>query len=143
MRWRVSALRLTWTLTMSLVASSSSNGTRVTARSRSIASSARDREWYCTRIPNPRARRATSPSDPPEADDIPSVAPCTSLPSSSSGSHVCQRSSDEVARLGDPPGDRHDQRKREARSAVVSVRTPGVLLTATPRRAQAETSMLS
>ena len=75
MRWRVSAVRLTWTLTKSLSARSvvelDPGRLRLAC---STSSGARPRLWYSTRIPKPRARRATSWPMRPKPT-MPSVAP--------------------------------------------------------------------
>ena len=82
-------------------------------------------------MPKPSPRRATaSPISP--GPTIPSVAPWTSWPSQPAGSHVHH------SPLRTEPADSTIRRetariRAKARSAVVSVRTPGVLPTAIPR----------
>jgi hypothetical protein len=73
---------------------------------------------------------------------MPSVAPYTSVPSSRVGLHVRHfpartKASASATRRARPMS------SAKAKSAVVSVRTPGVLPTAIRRAVQAATSMLS
>ena len=83
---RVSALSGTWSETKSDSASSVALSTRT--RPSSASSSGRgERLTYSSRIPKPRARRATAAPIFPRPTR-PSVAPWTSLPSSRPGSHV-------------------------------------------------------
>src|SRR5215472_15677765 len=97
--------------------------------------------WCSTSIPNPLARRATACPMRPKPT-TPSTAPCTSRPrywSMSQPRHRPPRRSDSAS---------HARRaaastSRNARSAVVSSRTPGVLQTTTPCSAAASRSMLS
>ena len=92
MRCRVSALRLTCSETKSAAASSSASGTHVAPVWSSTSAVARDRALYTTRMPKPAARRATACPMRPKPT-IPSVAPCTSGPSSVIGPHVRHRPS--------------------------------------------------
>ena len=97
---------------------------------------ARWTSWYRIRIPKPFARRATAWPIRPKPT-IPIVAPWTSGPEQQQrapGLPAARR-----GRSGRPPGRRRAaaMSSAQARSAVVSVRTPGVLPTATPRRVHA------
>ena len=91
------------------------------------------RVWCSTSMPNPAARRATARPMRPYPT-IPRVAPCTSTPRKSPMWKPVQRPARRSASASDAR--RHAARmRRNARSAVVSSSTPGVLHTAMPSSA--------
>ena len=111
-------------------------------RLRSTASGGSAASWYRTRIPKPVRPARDGLADPPEADDPERRA----VDVGAQQQHRAPRPP--AARRGRSGRPRAARRaaaisSAQARSAVVSVRTPGVLPTGIPRRVQAATSMLS
>ena len=114
---------------------------RAPPNSCSTASGARCRPVYTISIPNARARRAVACPIAPRPI-TPSVLPASPVPSMK---NMCQDHgvAERSSRSPSPSRRVTDSISPIARSAVASVRTPGVFVTSTPRSLQAATSMLS
>ena len=118
MRCRVSAVRLTLSDTKSDWARRSASGSQVAPVARSTSSATRWRAWYSTRMPKPAARRATACPMRPKPT-MPSVAPWTSRPSSSTGPQVRHSpGADRAIALDDAACGREQQRPGEVRGGL-------------------------
>ena len=138
--FRVSSVRAMLTQTKSDCDNTSSNA-HCSAPTAAASSGRGVRFQHNTRIPNPCARRAIAWPMAPNPT-MPRVEPNTSMPAIWVGVQVLHSPSLTYS-AASTTRRAEDRMSAQAMSAVVSVRTPGVLPTGIPRAVQAATSTLS